>query len=119
MLGIKYGETCPLKFACKDKQGNPIDLTNCKILFELYDEVTDEEPIISKAFADISDELNNIGSISNPTQGKFFVIFTDEDYTKLYKGRVYYLTVWLIKNNCKKIISSSNNDLCPFTIFYP
>ena len=43
MLGIKYGETCPLKFVCKDKQGNPVDLTNCKILFELYDEVTDEE----------------------------------------------------------------------------
>ena len=116
MLGIKYGETCPLRFTCKDKQGNPVDLTDATISFELYDEIQDDEPTVEKS---ITSDTTEVGAISDAKNGKFYVIFDDYDYELLYKGRVYYLTVWLIKGDCKKVISSVNGEVCTFKIFYP
>lgn len=118
MLGIKYGETCPLKFKCIDKSSNPIDMTNATLNFVLQDEVNDIEDcaVIKKT---ITKEVNENGCITDESNGRFYILFTPEDYEKLYKGRVYYLTIWMLKGDCKKNISSVSGNLCPFTIFYP
>lgn len=116
MLGIKYGETYPLIFSCQDKNGNPVDLTDAVISFELYDEIQDDEPTVQKT---LTNNIDEVGGISDAQNGKFYVIFSDYDYELLYKGRIYYLNIWLIKGNCKKVISSANGEVCTFKIFYP
>lgn len=115
-LGIKYGETCPLKFTCKDKTGLPVDMTEGEIVFELYDELLDDVPsLVKKLTTDITED----GAISDPSSGKFYVLFTPKDYEQLYKGRQYFLSVWLVKSDCKKVISSATDKNCIFTVFYP
>lgn len=116
MLGIKYGETCPLKFTCRDSNNFPVDMTGSEIVFELYDELKDEVPSITKK---ITTDITENGVITEPENGKFHVIFTKEDYEQLYKGRQYFLSVWLVKDDCRKVISSSGGTNCTFNIYYP
>ena len=91
-------------------------MTEGEIVFELYDELLDDVPsLVKKLTTDITED----GAISDPSSGKFYVLFTPKDYEQLYKGRQYFLSVWLVKSDCKKVISSATDKNCIFTVFYP
>lgn len=103
-LYVKQGENISKGFTVREGN-NPLSLINYSIRFQVKDNpYEDVEPLIDKLITTNSD-INTVGIINNPSQGKFQVKLTSED-TSLDVDE-YYLIISLVNENTSDIISST------------
>lgn len=118
---IKKGEKFPIYITLRNKEEDtPINLTGAEIKFQIKDELKDDFFIIDKTITETSD-IDTIGRISEPDNGRLFTRFTDEDYDKLVCERIYYLTItWNMPDeDFSKVVSSNCGENLLFKVCYP
>lgn len=118
---IKKGYKGPISITVKNRdEDKPIDLTGSKILIQIKDELKDDFFIINKTITEDTDVYVD-GRIVSPEEGQIIIRFNDEDYDKLVVERIYFLTIWWIKEDedFAKVISSNNNEVLQFQVCYP
>jgi len=105
VLCVKQGEELNRSFTIK-ANGSALDLSYYQgIRFQVKRQaLADAQPIIDKMITTTSD-INDIGQITNPTQGQFVVHLKEVD-TKYPTGE-YHLVISLVDTNLNDIISSS------------
>lgn len=118
---IKKGYKGPINITVRNKdEDTPIDLTGSKILVQIKDELQDNFFIIDKTITEETD-VYSVGRIISPTEGQIILRFTDEDYEKLIVERIYFLTIWWIKEeeDFAKVISSNCGEVLQLQVCYP
>lgn len=118
---IKKGYKGPINITVRNRdEDKPIDLTGSKILIQIKDELQDDFFIIDKTITEDTDVYVD-GRIVSPEDGQIIIRFNDEDYDKLIVERIYYLTIWWIKEDedFAKVISSNCGEQLQFQVCYP
>lgn len=118
---IKKGYKGPINITVRNKdEDKPIDLTGSKILIQIKDELKDQFFIVDKTITEETD-VYTVGRIVSPEEGQIIVRFTDDDYEKLIVERIYYLTIWWVKEDedFAKVISSNCGEVLQFQVCYP
>lgn len=118
---IKKGYKGPINITVKNRdEDKPIDLTGSKILIQIKDELQDDFYIIDKTITEDTDVYVD-GRIVSPEEGQIIIRFNDEDYEKLVVERIYFLTIWWIKEDedFAKVISSNCGEQLQFQVCYP
>lgn len=118
---IKKGYKGPINITVRNRdEDKPIDLTGSKILIQIKDELQDDFFIIDKTITEDTDVYVD-GRIISPEDGQIIIRFNDEDYEKLIVERIYYLTIWWIKEDedFAKVISSNCGEYLQFKVCYP
>ena len=118
---IKKGYKGPINITVRNRdEDKPIDLTGSKILIQIKDELQDDFYIINKTITEDTDVYVD-GRIVSPEEGQIIIRFNDEDYEKFVVERVYFLTIWWVKENedFAKVISSNCGEQLQFQVCYP
>lgn len=118
---IKKGYKGPINITVRNRdEDKPIDLTGSKILVQIKDELQDDFYIIDKTITENTDVAID-GRIVSPEEGQIIFRFNDNDYEKLVVERIYFLTIWWIKEeeDFAKVISSNNDEVLQFQVCYP
>ena len=118
---IKKGYKGPINITVRNRdEDKPIDLTGSKILIQIKDELQDEFYIINKTITENTDVYVD-GRIVSPEEGQIIIRFNDEDYEKLIVERIYFLTIWWVKEDedFAKVISSNCGEQLQFQVCYP
>lgn len=118
---IKKGYKGPINITVRNRdEDKPIDLTGSKILIQIKDELQDDFYIIDKTITEDTDVYVD-GRIVSPEEGQIIIRFNDEDYEKLIVERVYFLTIWWVKEDedFAKVISSNCGEQLQFQVCYP
>lgn len=118
---IKKGYKGPINITVRNRdEDKPIDLTGSKILVQIKDELQDDFYIIDKTITENTDVYVD-GRIISPKEGQIVVRFSDEDYEKLIVERMYFLTIWWVKEDedFAKVISSNCDEYLQFQVCYP
>jgi hypothetical protein len=118
---IKKGYKGPINITVRNRdEDKPIDLTGSKILIQIKDELQDDFYIINKTITEDTDVYVD-GRIVSPEEGQIIIRFNDEDYEKLIVERVYFLTIWWVKEDedFAKVISSNCGEQLQFQVCYP
>lgn len=118
---IKKGYKGPINITVKNRdEDKPIDLTGSKILVQIKDELQDDFYIIDKTITEDTDVYVD-GRIVSPEEGRIIIRFNDEDYEKFVVERIYFLTIWWIKEDegFAKVISSNCGEQLQFQVCYP
>lgn len=118
---IKKGYKGPINITVRNRdEDKPIDLTGSKILIQIKDELQDDFYIINKTITEDTDVYVN-GRIVSPEEGQIIIRFNDEDYEKFVVERIYFLTIWWIKEDedFAKVISSNCDEQLQFQVCYP
>ena len=118
---IKKGYKGPINITVRNRdEDKPIDLTGSKILIQIKDELQDNFFIISKTITENTDVYEE-GRIVAPKEGHIITRFNDDDYDKLVVERIYFLTIWWVKEDedFAKVISSNDNEVLQFQVCYP
>lgn len=118
---IKKGYKGPINITVRNRdEDKPIDLTGSKILIQIKDELQDNFFIIDKTITENTDVAID-GRIVSPEEGQIIFRFNDNDYEKLVVERIYFLTIWWVKEDedFAKVISSNNDEVLQFQVCYP
>lgn len=118
---IKKGYKGPINITVRNRdEDKPIDLTGSKILVQIKDELQDDFYIINKTITEDTDVYVD-GRIVSPKEGQIIIRFNDEDYEKFVVERVYFLTIWWVKEDedFAKVISSNCGEQLQFQVCYP
>ena len=118
---IKKGEKFPISITLHNRDEDiPINLTNAVIKFQIKDELKDEFYVVNKTITEETD-VDTIGRIVDPINGKVIVRLTNEDYENLVCERIYYLTItWEIPDeDFSKVVSSNCDENLLFKVCYP
>lgn len=118
---IKKGYKGPINITVRNRdEDKPIDLTGSKILIQIKDELQDDFYIIDKTITEDTDVYVD-GRIVSPKEGQIIIRFNDEDYEKFVVERVYFLTIWWVKEDedFAKVISSNCGEQLQFQVCYP
>ena len=118
---VKKGYKGPINITVRNKdEDKPIDLTGSKILIQIKDELKDQFFIVDKTITEETD-VYTVGRIVSPEEGQVIFRFTDDDYEKLIVERIYYLTIWWVKEDedFAKVISSNCGEVLQFQVCYP
>ena len=118
---IKKGYKGPINITVRNRdEDKPIDLTGSKILIQIKDELQDNFFIIDKTITEDTDIAID-GRIVSPEEGQIIFRLNDNDYEKLVVERIYFLTIWWIKEeeDFAKVISSNNDEVLQFQVCYP
>lgn len=118
---IKKGYKGPINITVRNRdEDKPIDLTGSKILIQIKDELQDDFYIIDKTITEDTDVYVD-GRIVSPEEGQIILRFNDEDYEKFIVERVYFLTIWWVKEDedFAKVISSNCGEQLQFKVCYP
>lgn len=118
---IKKGYKGPINITVRNRdEDKPINLTGSKILIQIKDELQDDFYIINKTITEDTDVYVD-GRIVSPEEGQIIIRFNDEDYEKLVVERIYFLTIWWIKEDedFAKVISSNCGEQLQFQVCYP
>jgi len=118
---IKKGYKGPINITVRNRdEDKPIDLTGSKILIQIKDELQDNFYIINKTITEDTDVYVD-GRIVSPENGEIIIRFNDEDYEKFVVERVYFLTIWWVKEDedFAKVISSNCGEQLQFQVCYP
>lgn len=102
-LNVKQGEEINVGFTIKTN-GNPMDLSLYNIRFQVKRAPLEKvEPIIDKLITTTSD-MNTVGMITDPSNGRFVVHLTKEDTS--FPNTEYSLIISLEQEGLIDIISS-------------
>lgn len=118
---IKKGYKGPINITVRNRdEDKPIDLTGSKILVQIKDELQDDFFIINKTITEDTDVYVD-GRIVSPEEGQIIIRLNDEDYEKFVVERIYFLTIWWIKEDedFAKVISSNCGEQLQFQVCYP
>lgn len=118
---IKKGYKGPINITVRNRdEDKPIDLTGSKILVQIKDELQDDFYIIDKTITENTDVAID-GRIVSPEEGQIIFRFNDSDYEKLVVERIYFLTIWWVKEDedFAKVISSNCGEQLQFQVCYP
>lgn len=118
---IKKGYKGPINITVRNRdEDKPINLTGSKILVQIKDELQDDFYIIDKTITENTDVYVD-GRITSPEEGQIIIRFNDEDYEKLVVERIYFLTIWWVKEDedFAKVISSNCGECLQFQVCYP
>lgn len=118
---IKKGYKGPINITVRNRdEDKPIDLTGSKILVQIKDELQDDFFIINKTITEDTDVYVD-GRIVSPQNGQIIIRFNDEDYDKFIVERMYFLTIWWVKEDedFAKVISSNCDEYLQFQVCYP
>lgn len=118
---IKKGYKGPISITVRNRdEDKPIDLTGSKILIQIKDELQDDFFIINKTITEDTDVYED-GRIVAPKEGMIITRLSDDDYEKLIVERMYFLTIWWIKEDedFAKVISSNCDEYLQFKVCYP
>jgi hypothetical protein len=118
---IKKGYKGPINITVRNRdEDKPINLTGSKILIQIKDELQDDFYIINKTVTEDTDVYVD-GRIISPEEGQIIIRFNDEDYEKLIVERIYFLTIWWVKEDedFAKVISSNCGEQLQFQVCYP
>lgn len=118
---IKKGYKGPINITVRNRdEDKPIDLTGSKILIQIKDELQDDFYIINKTITEDTDVYVD-GRIVSPENGQIIIRFNDEDYDKFVVERIYFLTIWWVKEDedFAKVISSNCGEQLQFQVCYP
>lgn len=103
ILKIKQGEALPVVMTIKSG-GNPFDLSDCSLTVQVKDAPYIDIPALFTKEITTTSDLNTVGQITDPTSGKFQIMFTQEDTS--YPVNEYALIITLNNGISKDIISS-------------
>ena len=118
---IKKGYKGPINITVRNRdEDKPIDLTGSKILVQIKDELQDDFFIINKTITEDTDVYVD-GRIVSPQNGQIIIRFNDEDYDKFIVERMYFLTIWWVKEDedFAQVISSNCGEQLQFQVCYP
>ena len=118
---LKKGYKGPINITVRNRdEDKPIDLTGSKILVQIKDELQDDFFIINKTITEDTDVYVD-GRIVSPQNGQIIIRFNDEDYDKFIVERMYFLTIWWVKEDedFAKVISSNCGEQLQFQVCYP
>lgn len=118
---IKKGYKGPINITVRNRdEDKPIDLTGSKILVQIKDELQDDFFIINKTITEDTDVYVD-GRIVSPQNGQIIIRFNNEDYDKFIVERMYFLTIWWVKEDedFAKVISSNCGEQLQFQVCYP
>ena len=118
---LKKGYKGPINITVRNRdEDKPIDLTGSKILVQIKDALQDDFFIINKTITEDTDVYVD-GRIVSPQNGQIIIRFNDEDYDKFIVERMYFLTIWWVKEDedFAKVISSNCGEQLQFQVCYP
>ena len=116
---IRRSERYPIELALINAdEGEPIDLTGAKIRYALKDEVKDDFYIIDRTVDENTDIITDGGKITDATNGKVIIRFSEDDFKLLVDERIYYLSIWweVPSEDFIKIVSSNCGEYLEFKV---
>lgn len=116
---IRRSERYPIELALINAdEGEPIDLTGAKIRYALKDEVKDDFYIIDRTVDENTDIITDGGKITDATNGKVIIRFSEDDFKLLVDERIYYLSIWweVPSEDFIKVISSNCGEYLEFKV---
>lgn len=116
---IRRSERYPIELTLiNSDEAKPIDLTDASIRYALKDEVKDDFYIIDRIIDENTDIITDGGKITDATNGKVVIRFSEDDFNLLVDERIYYLVIWWIvpDENFVKVISSNCGEYLEFKV---
>ena len=116
---IRRSERYPIELTLiNSDEAKPIDLTGASIRYALKDEVKDDFYIIDRTIDENTDIITDGGKITDATNGKVVIRFSEDDFSLLVDERIYYLVIWWIvpDENFVKVISSNCGEYLEFKV---
>lgn len=116
---IRRSERYPIELTLiNSDEAKPIDLTGASIRYALKDEVKDDFYIIDRTIDENTDIITDGGKITDATNGKVVIRFSEDDFNLLVDERIYYLVIWWIvpDENFVKVISSNCGEYLEFKV---
>lgn len=116
---IRRSERYPIELTLiNSDEAKPIDLTDASIRYALKDEVKDDFYIIDRTIDENTDIITDGGKITDATNGKVVIRFSEDDFNLLVDERIYYLVIWWIvpDENFVKVISSNCGEYLEFKV---
>lgn len=116
---IRRSERYPIELTLiNSDEAKPIDLTGANIRYALKDEVKDDFYIIDRTIDENTDIITDGGKITDATNGKVVIRFSEDDFNLLVDERIYYLVIWWIvpDENFVKVISSNCGEYLEFKV---
>lgn len=116
---IRRSERYPIELTLiNSDEAKPIDLTGASIRYALKDEVKDDFYIIDRTIDENTDIITDGGKITDATNGKAVIRFSEDDFNLLVDERIYYLVIWWIvpDENFVKVISSNCGEYLEFKV---
>lgn len=116
---IRRSERYPIELALINAdEGEPIDLTGAKIRYALKDEVKDDYYIINRTVDENTDIITDGGKITDATNGKVIIRFSEDDFKLLVDERIYYLSIWweVPSEDFIKVVSSNCGEYLEFKV---
>lgn len=116
---IRRSERYPIELALINAdEGEPIDLTGAKIRYALKDEVKDDFYIIDRTVDENTDIITDGGKITDATNGKVIIRFSEDDFKLLVDERIYYLSIWweVPSEDFIKVVSSNCGEYLEFKV---
>lgn len=116
---IRRSERYPIELTLiNSDEAKPIDLTGASIRYALKDEIKDDFYIIDRTIDENTDIITDGGKITDATNGKVVIRFSEDDFNLLVDERIYYLVIWWIvpDENFVKVISSNCGEYLEFKV---
>lgn len=116
---IRRSERYPIELVLINAdEGEPIDLTGAKIRYALKDEVKDDYYIIDRTVDENTDIITDGGKITDATNGKVIIRFSEDDFKLLVDERIYYLSIWweVPSEDFIKVVSSNCGEYLEFKV---
>lgn len=116
---IRRSERYPIELTLINAdEGEPIDLTGAKIRYALKDEVKDDYYIIDRTVDENTDIITDGGKITDATNGKVIIRFSEDDFKLLVDERIYYLSIWweVPSEDFIKVVSSNCGEYLEFKV---
>ena len=116
---IRRSERYPIELALINAdEGEPINLTGAKIRYALKDEVKDDFYIIDRTVDENTDIITDGGKITDATNGKVIIRFSEDDFKLLVDERIYYLSIWweVPSEDFIKVVSSNCGEYLEFKV---
>lgn len=116
---IRRSERYPIELALINAdECEPIDLTGAKIRYALKDEVKDDYYIIDRTVDENTDIITDGGKITDATNGKVIIRFSEDDFKLLVDERIYYLSIWweVPSEDFIKVVSSNCGEYLEFKV---
>lgn len=118
MLKIKKGETLGFAFSI-ERNCSPVDLTGAQVIFQVRENIEDTGVFVINKTITENSNIETVGCINEPTEGKFVVMVLDSEIEDLSVVKPYFFAMYLEQNNVRKCISANANGLAQLIVLNP
>lgn len=117
-LKIKQGESTGFAFTLSE-EGNPVDLTNSQMVMQVRDGVEDTGVYLINKTISTATDIDTVGAIISPTEGKFIFKVNDTDIDDLSTTKPYFVAIYHVDGDTRTCISANDFQLAKFLVLNP